>query len=415
MSRATRHDKEQDRLARDWSTALVFTCSACHEETPFPVTHHIATEVPLHGFYESLRADTVAYGDEGEVLGTVEVIDSHEPSEDVLASEASFQFAFFRYLPQQKRAKNHRTRPDRPLDYGLDYDWPVSMGKPPKRSRPSYPDGAWLCSVECLRWWQEWGAYARVEHWEAPKCDACGIYLYENTLNDKPFRSWAYDPYTTCCIHCAAKFAADCPDVQWREPGELAGGDPREWTPDEDAGPSELFMAWSEAAFWEMVWREREGKLGREDVYDGHRHPAEEDATARRLPLVYAAFDVGEWGKGANLLLPIGSPGWQANPGEPERLLAFRPDNCRGTALAWSRLLGYRLEQLPLELVAIITQVQREKQSAPADFIPEPDEDGLVHEGYPDGRFTKCGIDRWALEEDVIVSRDRGVTCGACR
>lgn len=231
MSRATRHDKERDRLVRDWSTALVFTCSACHEETPFPVTHHIATEVPLHGFYGSLRADIVAYGDEGEVLGTVEVIDSHEPSEDVLASEASFQFAFFRYLPQQKRAKNHHTRPDRPLDYGLDYDWPVSMGKPPKRSRPSYPDGAWLCSVECLRWWQEWGAYARVEHWEAPKCDACGIYLYENTLNDKPFRSWAYDPYTTCCIHCAAKFAADCPDVQWREPGELAGGDPREWTP----------------------------------------------------------------------------------------------------------------------------------------------------------------------------------------
>ena len=415
MNRATRHDKERDRVAGDWATAPAFTCSACLEETPFPVAHRIATEVPLHRFHGLIRADIAAFGDEGEILGTVEVIDSHEPSEDVLASEASFQFAFFRYLTERKRPTNRRTTSDRPMDYGLDYEWPASRGKPPKRSKPRHPEGAWLCSVECLRWWQQWGAYPRVEHWEAPKCDDCGIYLYENTLSDRSFRSWAYDPYTACCIHCAAKFAASCPDVQWRSPGELAGGDPREWIPDEDADPTELFLAWNDAAFWEMVWRGRADKLGTGEVYDGHQHITEEDATARRLPLVQAAFDAGEWRTGAALLLPIGSPGWQANPQEPERLLAFRHDNCRGTALAWHRLLGHRLEQLPPELIAIIAETQQDKQNAPMDTLPETHVEALVHEGFPDGRFTKCGIDRRALDEDVLVSRGQGVTCRACR
>ena len=69
-----------------------------------------------------------------------------------------------------------------------------------------------------------------------------------------------------------------------------------------------------------------------------------------------AAFDEGEWRAGANLLLPIGAPAWAAYPGEPERMLAFRPDNCRGTAAAWKRLLAHRLEQLPDELTEIICQ-----------------------------------------------------------
>ena len=88
--------------------------------------------------------------------------------------------------------------------------------------------------------------------------------------------------------------------------------------------------------------------------YDGARNPAAEDATARRLVIVQAAFDLGEWNRGAGLLSPVGALGWAAYPDEPERLLAFRPDTCRGTAEAWKRLLCYRLEQLPQELADII-------------------------------------------------------------
>ena len=44
------------------------------------------------------------------------------------------------------------------------------------------------------------------------------------------------------------------------------------------------------------------------------------------------------------------APGWAAYPGETERLLAWRPDNCTGTAAAWDRLKAHRFEELPPEL-----------------------------------------------------------------
>ena len=91
-----------------------------------------------------------------------------------------------------------------------------------------------------------------------------------------------------------------------------------------------------------------------EAPYDGSRNPAAEDATARRLVMVGAAFDRGDWNEGADYLSPIGAPGWAAYPGEPDRLLAFRPDNCIGTAQAWKRLLSHRLDQLPEEIATIV-------------------------------------------------------------
>jgi hypothetical protein len=122
-------------------------------------------------------------------------------------------------------------------------------------------------------------------------------------------------------------------------------------------------LAYTEAAFWSMVWRNWVVKLDESDVYDGSRNEAAENAAARRLPMVNAAFDAGKWSTGADLLLPVGAPSWAAYPGEPERLLAFRSDNCRGTSAAWNRLLSYRLEQLPEELANIIrTAQQRQDQ-----------------------------------------------------
>ena len=143
--------------------------------------------------------------------------------------------------------------------------------------------------------------------------------------------------------------------MQWRAPDELAGGDPREWTPGDGADSVALFLAFWEAAFWSKVWSSRIAKMNEQGSYDG-QHETAENATAERLLLVNAAFEAGDWARGANLLLPVGAPSWARYDDEPERLLAFRADNCRGTAAAWRRLLSYRLTTLPEEFATIIEE-----------------------------------------------------------
>ena len=307
------HDTERDRIASSWTQLAPFDCAACKEQKSFPPTTKVAIEVTFDG---RLRADVAAIGADGQVVGVVEVVYSHPPSERVLASQENLGFAYYRLLPL------------------------------PWRSEPD----AWLCSPECWVWYRALSNRETVALWEPRKCDGCEGYFHQNSLSWFEFHDWANDPNWTYCIHCAAAYGSG----QWRTPGELAGGDPREWTPDDDADPAALFLAYSESAFWSMVWNEREAKLESPNTYYGSRNEAAEEATARRLPVVNAAFDAGEWGRGANLLLPVGAPGWLDYSDEPERMLAFRPENCRGTAAAWKRLLSYRLGQLPEELSEII-------------------------------------------------------------
>ena len=104
------------------------------------------------------------------------------------------------------------------------------------------------------------------------------------------------------------------------------------------------------------MWSSRVAKLNEPGSYDGGQHEIAENATSERLLQVNAAFESGDWARGANLLLPVGAPGWASYEDEPERLLAFRPDNCRGTAAAWEHLLSYRLTTLREELVSIIEE-----------------------------------------------------------
>ena len=134
------------------------------------------------------------------------------------------------------------------------------------------------------------------------------------------------------------------------------GDDARDWTPDNEADPAALFLSYCDAAFWSMVWKSRVEKLAE---LDGQRWPenqAAEDATARRLILVNAALDAAEWGRATDLLLPVAAPAWAYYPGEDERMLAFRPESCRGTSGAWDRLFQYRLAQLPEDLIHLVKQ-----------------------------------------------------------
>ena len=314
------HDTERDRIAAGWRKLPPFTCAGCKTETPFSAASGVNTEVQYNG---RLRADVAALDDVGRVAGVVEVVCSHPPTAQALAAQQFLRFAYYRLLPL------------------------------PWRSEPS----VWLCSPDCWVWYTQLAGRETSSPWEARRCDRCGGYFHQNRLSWVEFHDWSDDPHYAVCIHCAAAYG----NGQWRAPGDLAGGDPREWTPDDDADPTALFLTYNDAAFWSMVWTQRAAKLDEPDVCDGSRNQiavneAAENATARRLTIVTGAFDAGEWGTGTDLLLPIGAPGWAAYPGEPERLLAFRSDNCRGTEAVWNRLLSYRLEQLPEELSDIIRQ-----------------------------------------------------------
>ena len=327
-----------------------FICGGCRDEKQFPSGSAVITEAPYGG---GLRADVGVFGFDGKLSGVVEVIDQHPPTVRALSEQGSLDSAYYRLLnlpsPPKRRSIDHEIAKGR-FRYS-------DVG----RNENGHP--VWLCSADCLAFFEELRGADRTNDWDAPRCDVCRQYLHDNQLSRAEFRDWAYDPYIAYCIHCAAR--CDAGEMQWRAPGELAGGDPREWTPDEDADTTALFLAYCEAAFWTNVWLGRVAKLGDPDTYIGGQHGAAEHATARRVPMVNAAFDAGEWAKGANLLLPVGASGWAAYEDEPERLLAFGAGNCRGTAAAWERLLSHRLLTLPEELGAIIKYgaTAREKAS----------------------------------------------------
>ena len=107
------------------------------------------------------------------------------------------------------------------------------------------------------------------------------------------------------------------------------------------------FWRSGEAAFWSKVWSSRVAKLNEPGSYGEGQYETAENATAERLLLVNAAFEAGDWARGANLILPVGAPSWARYEDKPERLLAFRTDNCRGTAAAWRRLLELPVDDPP--------------------------------------------------------------------
>ena len=248
MSTTTPHNIERDRIAREWRSLPPAQCESCQSEILF----HKDNDTLIHTEFvhaERFRADVAVIFLRDGTYGVVEVIYSSPPRDEALAVHEQLPFAYYRYLS---------------------HDSPSS--------RPT----AWLCSPECWRWFLQHGGSVS-SSWQPPQCDSCRGYLHENGVSSLPFNSWAYDPHTTLCIHCAAV----CPaDSQWRTPGEIAFGDPREWTPDGDSDAVIYFLAYFDTAFWAMVWRDREAKLYDPETYDGNKNPAAEDATERRLTIV---------------------------------------------------------------------------------------------------------------------------------
>ena len=327
----SRHDKERDYIASNWQDVSPFTCAACQMERQLPERCVVRTEATYGG---GLRADLAFLDESGNTLGVIEVIDTHPPTEQALIMQEKLSFAYYRLI-------NRRTSPKR-----------RSWDDVEDRGKFTYPEDdkdepKWLCSRECLTFFNLFEGADLINTWEAPRCDTCNGYFHANHLSSAVFLDWD-NPYYPVCIHCAASVSDGT--TQWRSPGELVGGDPREWIPSKESGAESLLLAYCDAAFWAMVWGQRVQSMDESESYTGERNTQAENATAARLPLINAAFAACQWEKGAALLSPIGAPGWAAYPGESERLLAWRSENCRGTAAAWERLKAHRLEQLPLEL-----------------------------------------------------------------
>jgi hypothetical protein len=111
-SQKSPHNTERDRIAESWPQLSTFTCAGCKTETPFPAVSSVNTEVQYNGRF---RADVAAFDVTGRVVGVVEVVYSHPPTEKTLAAQEFLGFAYYRLL------------------------------SPPWRSEPS----VWLCSPEC--------------------------------------------------------------------------------------------------------------------------------------------------------------------------------------------------------------------------------------------------------------------------
>lgn len=251
-------------------------------------------------------------------------------------------------------------------------------------------DGGFWCSPWC------WQNQNNPRLCPMPVCEHCERLIYTLGFGTHGLFDWeGLDG--ELCLECAARR----PDGQWRSPGDLALGDPEDRLPRSDATTVELFLSFSDSNFWAMVWTNRTARLTEP------RRP--ETETTTRLDQVELAFNRGDWDNGERLLQPIGAPAWD-RPLEGPVLFAWGHENCVRTALAWRKLREYRLRCLPPSIQACI-------RSRPTlnDVVIDVKEIVVTHRGFPDGRYTACGIDREKANDLIRTSMDDEPTCPKCR
>ena len=369
------HNIVRDRIAANYHNLPPLTCQLCQSEVALPACDFTTVEHSIAINDVRMRVDVAALLTTGELTAAIEVIDTHPPRPAVLQAQKRLPSVFYVQL-----------------DALQDNEF-----------------SGW-CSPECWEW-ESVPRQERVCDMEFGECDGCQKLLYyarggycysectEGLLWGKEgFRDWDNDPHYQYCIACAARIGI----AQWNDPSSIAFGDTGILPPipgDTDA----IFLSWSNAAFWHKVWNERTMKIP-------DRYGAETE-TAKRLDEVESAFDRGDWAKGAELLHPIGKPWLQVSD---VKLCAWNPNNCRRVAHAWDRLREYLLQSLPVEIAELIPAPKPLAHSDPPTppFSPWPP----THRGFPDGRFTQCGIDR--RQSDIPVNattNNNEVTCSNCQ
>ena len=375
------HDDARDRIAAKFLVLPDFTCGFCGKLISFPIGN--ISRVETEYTYSSrprLRADVAALTAMGEVAAVVEVILTSEPSDEARVVHEGLPFVT--YIEMKQRAV--------------------------------------YCSPFC---WTNRGQ-VNLCPWTVPSCEMCER-PFHRTFTGTKWTDWS-DPIGEVCIECAAGI----PNAQWRAPGELIGGTE---PPGSTASIASRFKAFVDAEFCAMVW---EGRARYPS--EPHGKPKDESATAARLDQVESAFSAGQWDSGFELLQPIGATAWGARD-DSAPLYAWEPENCARVSAAWIQLREQRLSELPDMIANIIVRrgfrrdsyaearYERESEAERAreaigkgQFGDDTDrqrllaEFDLVHRGFPDGRFTACGIDRDKLEGTISVSATGEPTCPYC-
>ena len=376
-----RHDAVRDRIAARILKLPDFTCGFCGSLISFPTGYICRVETEYtYSSQPRLRADVAALGREDEVAAIVEVILTSRPSDEALAAHEDLRFTAYVELNQR----------------------------------------AVFCSPFC---WRNRGRESLCD-WSVPRCAMCERPFHQ-TFSWTTWTDWA-DPIGEVCLECAAGI----PDAQWRAPGELIGGTQ---SPGPDATVANRFLAFADAEFWASVWEGR-AKYPSEP----YGKPRDETATAARLDQIESAFEEGEWDRGFALLQPIGASGWGAVEHDTP-LYAWEPQNCARVSAAWIRLRGHRLSELPVIIADVIRgrgfrrdsyAAARYEGQSEAGRAREAIESGefaddiarhrrlaefdLLHRGFPDGRFTACGIDREKVEGSIRASSTGEPTCPYC-
>ena len=351
LSRSGAHDEVRDRIAREYFSLPPLNCRFCKYERPLTVDG-ISRVVTEHS-HRQFRADVGALDSKGQVVAVVEVVNTNPPTEQILAAQSELESAFYVTLDA--------------LEDGF----------------------SGYCSPFCWTNRKD----ENVSPWDVPTCESC----------ERPFHTLEFpyelmdweNPGYPVCIECAAETSHG----QWRSPGELALGEPEDKIPCPNATVLDLFLSFSDADFWAMVWTKR--------TTDPSEPRNSEQDTSARLDQVEAAFDEGDWNCGQRLLQPIGAPQWGRPTGPP--LYAWDHDNCVRTALAWRRLRNHRLSCLPP-----VIQVGIQSRPSIGDVVTVKTKALVIHKGFPDGRFTACGIDREKSDDPVEATMAGDYTCDLC-
>ena len=349
------HDELKDAIAQAYFSLPQLNCRFCEHESPLPQegVQKVVTEHRTLKF----QADIAALNQQGKPVAVIEVVNTHPPDAEVLRAQSKLGAAFYVEMDA--------------LENGF----------------------AGYCSPFCWTNRKE----SNVSPWKAPSCEICGRYYFTMEFQYEMFDWEGLTGFGgTNCIGCAAKYDG----CQWREPGELALGDPEDRIPGPDADVLTLFLSFEDSNFWAKVWTNRTMKQS--EAWSA------ETATKHRLNQVEDAFDKGNWNEGERLLQPIGAPEWDRPPGPP--LFAWNRDNCVRTACAWRRLREHHLSCLP----PVLQDAIGSRPPLP-DVVLDPPPPVITHRGFPDGRFTDCGLDRTKTSESIIVTMTEIPTCERCR
>lgn len=307
----TKHDELRDEIVLAYRSFGTVPCQWCEEVVSLPVEGTAVAEYNHQISNIAIRSDVAICDSDSNPMIFIEIIDSNPPRDDVLNAYAHSDISTIfiaigrgtsRYEASERRRILQSTGNDREV-YCSTFCW---IHREEER-------------LSCLK-----------------TCVCCDTLDFTSGS----YYDWDGNVYDAFCIRCAAS-----------QGGQFSGPMSESDMFTADNTLPTRFLKWNLSRFWRMVWNKRAAKA------ESNKKCRDESRTARQLDRVHEAFNMGNWRRGAELLMPIGSgwtPGDRGESAEP--LYAWSPDNCLRTSEAWDRLFCHLLSRLPIEVRGIVKQ-----------------------------------------------------------